>query len=74
MIAILLKALSGAALSIIAKLIGQPALEELLGLLLVRGAEAIAKNTGNTVDDELAQFLRRQLSEKSGAPPSHHIG
>lgn len=61
MIAALLGALSSAVMAIIGRLIGAQAMEELLSILLVRGAEAIARETQNTVDDELAAFLKRQL-------------
>ena len=59
--AIILKALSMSALSIISKLVSQDILENLLTALLKKGATYIANKTGNNVDDEIARIINEKL-------------
>lgn len=65
LVAMLLSSLSGAALSIISRLIGKEFFEELLVKLIVKGAQKYAEKTENKTDDELVKILVDRLNVTS---------
>lgn len=57
----LVSGLSAAALAIIARLVTREILEKILETLVINGMTYIAKQTENTVDDEIARFIAEKL-------------